>query len=87
MLDHNSAIDQYGNFLGGGFVGKWIEYHALVEDWLHLTMDQEAGVIDVKLIKTKALLIEAAEELLEEWELVEKDLKNVRKATRALPPK
>jgi len=87
MLDHNGERDQYGNYLGGGFVGAWIEYYELMGQWSKLTMEQEPGTISVELVQNKALLIEAADRLLEEWDLVQSDLKNIKKKTKELPPK
>jgi len=87
LLDHNGEEDQYGNYIGGGFVGAWLEYEALIRHWSRLTLAQEAGTIAVELVYVKSALDTAADRLMEAWELVKSDLKKVKEHTKNLPPK
>ena len=77
----------HGQHISGGCYGDALEYMELVETWANLTDEQEPGTLNVELVRVKAKLVEVVEALGDCLELVTEDLKEVRKATRNLPPK
>ena len=69
-----------------GFVGAWLLYQLALEEWARLTREREEGIINVQLYQAKHALNRGVMRMKAEWKIVQKDLNEVEKYTKRLPP-